>query len=652
MANKDKLVESAQKFLAKGLLSKAIGEYQKLVEAFPRDYRNRQKLAELLTREKRHEEARPHYEAVARNYTETGFYLKAIAIYKQMQKVEPERSEFYLRLAELYEKHGLPGNALNEYRSLVAYHDRHRQPREALGVLHKMVALEPGNPGVRGQLIEKLVAQGGQEEAIEQFMAMIGLLDDRGEYASIVRFFDKFESLCGDGGAARLAYAKALLLSGDAGRALSLLKYIHREAPDHPPVLSLLSDCHLALGHFAEACLACRQLLATQPGNLGLRERYLRLCIEAGDARQALDSLAAWQTDFIVAERLVVFQELCNAVQTAWPDDARLQAELAVLQAASAKPGPGEAGGTASARAAAPAAGPVAAALTAAAGGVNRREEPPPPAVDAVTGSIQVAPDLADVSLEDMELEFELDAFEALPPAEATPVETEPPAGLAVDTPPATHLLLPEFCELGFDLELTEEEPEPSVKPAIEPEEFVVLQGLFDESAAAPAASGREVAVDGFLAPAVSAHDEEAQSHFDLGIAFKEMGLIEESIAEFSQAARDPSRLVDSLTLMAQCRAQLGEPATAEAIFKEALAQPQLSEAVRIALRYELGLLYETVGRTLEALESYQFVADRDRFFREVSSKLTGLRRSLGLDEPGGPAPAGRSPSRDRISYV
>jgi tetratricopeptide (TPR) repeat protein len=73
LANKDKLVESAQKFLAKGLLSKAIGEYQKLVEAFPRDYRNRQKLAELLTREKRHEEARPHYEAVARNFTETGF---------------------------------------------------------------------------------------------------------------------------------------------------------------------------------------------------------------------------------------------------------------------------------------------------------------------------------------------------------------------------------------------------------------------------------------------------------------------------------------------------------------------------------------------------------------------------------------------------
>ena len=642
MANKDKLVESAQKFLAKGLLAKAIAEYQKLVEAFPRDYRNRQKLAELLTREKRHEEARPHYEAVARNYTETGFYLKAIAIYKQMQKVEPERSEFYLRLAELYEKHGLLGNALNEYRSLVAYHDRHRQPREALGVLHKMVALEPGNSGVRGQLIEKLVAQGAQQEALEQFMAMIGLLDDRGEYANIVRFFDKFGSLCRDDNASRLAYAKALLLSGDAGRALPLLKHFHREAPDHPPVLSLLSDCHLALGHFADACMACRQLLATQPGNLGLRERYLRLCIEAGDARQALDSLAAWQADFIVAERLGVFQELCDAVQTAWPGDARLRAELAALQAAAAKAGPDADGETASAAAAVPAASaPVATAPTPSAGAV------PPAMVEAATAPPPSAPDLADELLEEMALEFELDAFEGVPQQTLPPVEAEPPAGPSF----TTHLELLEFCELGFDLELTEEEPDAGGAPAIEADEFVHLQSLFGEPAATPPAAARKTAVDGGAALAASGCDEEAQSHFDLGIAFKEMGLIEEAIAEFSQAARDPSRLVDSLTLMAQCRAQLGEPATAEAIFKEALAQPQLSEAVRIALRYELGLLYETVGRTLEALESFQFVADHDRFFREVTGKLAGLRHSLGLDEPGGRAPAGRD-SRDRISYV
>ena len=121
MASKEKLLDNAQKFIAKGQIAKAIGEYQKLVDAFPKDFRYRQKLAELLTRERRNDEAQPHYEAVAKTFTESGFYLKAIAIYKQMQKVEPDRADLYLRLAELNENQGLVGNALTEYRSLISY---------------------------------------------------------------------------------------------------------------------------------------------------------------------------------------------------------------------------------------------------------------------------------------------------------------------------------------------------------------------------------------------------------------------------------------------------------------------------------------------------------------------------------------------------
>ena len=88
MASKDKLLANAQKFLSKGQTKKAIGEYQKLVDAFPKDVRNRQKFAELLSRDKRKEDALEEYEVVAKHYTETGFYLKAIAVFKQMQKIE------------------------------------------------------------------------------------------------------------------------------------------------------------------------------------------------------------------------------------------------------------------------------------------------------------------------------------------------------------------------------------------------------------------------------------------------------------------------------------------------------------------------------------------------------------------------------------
>jgi len=156
LANKDKLLESAQKFLAKGQVARAIGEYQQLIDAFPRDYRNRQKLAELLCRERRFDEALAHFEAVARNFAEMGFYLKAIAIYKQMQKIDPSRADTYLRVAELNEQHGLIGNALSEYHHLMAFYDRHGMLREAAAVLQKMSCLEPDNGGLRSRLIETL----------------------------------------------------------------------------------------------------------------------------------------------------------------------------------------------------------------------------------------------------------------------------------------------------------------------------------------------------------------------------------------------------------------------------------------------------------------------------------------------------------------
>jgi tetratricopeptide (TPR) repeat protein len=129
------------------------------------------------------------------------------------------------------------------------------------------------------------------------------------------------------------------------------------------------------------------------------------------------------------------------------------------------------------------------------------------------------------------------------------------------------------------------------------------------------------------------------------------MGMLGEAINEFAQAAHDPSRLLDCLILKGQCLSEWGELAAAEAAFKAALANASLTDAVRVALRYELGLLYERSARPLEALESFEFVAGRDQFYRDVADKQKALRRLLELDEESAP-PAGERPGRDRISYL
>ena len=98
MASKEKLLASAQKSIIKGQTTRAIKDYQKIVALDPKDMRCRQKLADLCSKAKRPADAIESYEIVARNFAERGFYLKAIAVYKQMQRLDSSQVEIYQKL--------------------------------------------------------------------------------------------------------------------------------------------------------------------------------------------------------------------------------------------------------------------------------------------------------------------------------------------------------------------------------------------------------------------------------------------------------------------------------------------------------------------------------------------------------------------------
>jgi tetratricopeptide (TPR) repeat protein len=145
---------------------------------------------------------------------------------------------------------------------------------------------------------------------------------------------------------------------------------------------------------------------------------------------------------------------------------------------------------------------------------------------------------------------------------------------------------------------------------------------------------------------------EDTETHYNLGIAYKEMGLFDDAVAEFEKAMTNPGRLVDSLTLKGTCLVEMGSFDQAEEIFKSGLVYPGLNTAERISLHYELGLLYEAWGRPLEALDSYQSAADADLFFRNVGEKIEALRKNLGLDANTGKEDPGIKGNRSRVSYI
>jgi len=914
LANKEKLLASAQKFFSKGQIQKAIGEYQKLVNAFPKDVRTRQKLAELLCRDKRNEDALIEYEAVASHYTETGFYLKSIAVFKQMQKIEPSRVDIYHRLAELNEKQGLVGNALTEYRNLVAFYEKNQMYQEAIDVLEKMVALDLDNLNFSAKIAECLMASGRSEDAFERFQVIIEPLREKGEHLKVIKLYERFLDICPEEGTSRLPLAQALLKSGSVDKAIQTLKGLLKHSPEDPEISRSLADAYVTNQDFSNARLTLKHLLKQNGDDFDLREYYARICIDAGEVERARDRLEEWKDDFFQAERVNVLQGFYEELKDLLPGDSTVSETLSAIY---------EAIGDASRRDELDVSADVSVAIdvvTDAAllyGAIDDVEsldlvgeeaasdfEAPPLDVVESRGT-RASEKKAAVGIEldlDLDLDLDLEAPGTLVEGATFPVETEsePEAVSDEEDVPASEVdedveieidlndmdeldldfdeefaiedelddaeqavvedekadaadefvseeeeLEAEFefaaevtaadldtaegidgsVEVGVEeapaeseifaqqedveevddledveevdgledveeldgleeveevetcvesekleiiedlesledveeleeieeledleevevledveelealedvevledveeLEALEEVDASSYAPSagldfaaalnvdaeLEEAEFYLQQGLYDDAervvrtlmeyrpglpvlqtkmdeiSQSRQAAETESEGSGFIDIMSDLQDDDlidatdflgsfraatqqgedlsqklvseldstdTESHYNIGIAYKEMGLYDDAIAEFEKAAKDPARNLDCTTLTGQCYVEAGDVDAAMATFKGGLINEGITDEGRMTLNFEVGMLHQMNGQLLEALEAFQLVAEKDSFFRDVSKLIKNLRRELGLDDDsddGGP-----QGNRDRVSYV
>src|SRR5436305_280342 len=149
--DKNKVIESAAKLITKGQFEKAVKEYQRVLEVDPDDVRVLQKLAELYQKMNRKAEAADCFEKVARTYSAQGFYLKAVALYKQVLKVI-DRVEVNVRLAELYQQLGLVGDATKEWQTVAAHHEKAGDTKASLDTLRKLLELAPDDQELKTAL--------------------------------------------------------------------------------------------------------------------------------------------------------------------------------------------------------------------------------------------------------------------------------------------------------------------------------------------------------------------------------------------------------------------------------------------------------------------------------------------------------------------
>jgi tetratricopeptide (TPR) repeat protein len=122
--------------------------------------------------------------------------------------------------------------------------------------------------------------------------------------------------------------------------------------------------------------------------------------------------------------------------------------------------------------------------------------------------------------------------------------------------------------------------------------------------------------------------EEDYETHYNLGIAYKEMGLMDEAVAEFEHAARSKKFALDAVSMMALCYKDLGQLEKAAAALEHALADISLSPEVKKGLLWELAGVYEQLGDLRRAIDGYRSVADLDPAYQGVEAKIRELESS------------------------
>ena len=119
--------------------------------------------------------------------------------------------------------------------------------------------------------------------------------------------------------------------------------------------------------------------------------------------------------------------------------------------------------------------------------------------------------------------------------------------------------------------------------------------------------------------------EEDADTHFNLGIAYREMGLLPEAIREFQVASRDTDYFVESCSNIGVCYQEQGMWSEAAEWYQKALVAPDITPEARTGLRYDLASAYQSAGDVEQAVGIFEEISSSNASYRDVADRLANL---------------------------
>jgi tetratricopeptide (TPR) repeat protein len=684
--DRSKVLQSAQLLASKGQFDAAIGEWKKLSAESPGDGGIHNSIGELHLKRNATVDAVASFIQAANAFRAEGATLKAIATYKKVLKLDPSRYDMYRFLGDLNAERGLLSSAVQDYLTLGKYYLKERKTKEALDIYKKIVTQDPSNLDAQQRVAELCLQENMQDEATRVYLQLGRERSGQQRYAeakeayeSVLRidptnsealqYIEHYKKTGGTpvrpikAGAAPVAHGgEPADLLAEASRRIEEKQYAGAEAilnqmltkePGNPQVCQLLARLHLQQGHLqvalgeyrflAGAALRAQdypqaetlilEFLAVEPNSVPLLELHGELYEEKGDIDTAIQHYGK------AIEALLknpepgmptLHEEIFEKLQSLAPDSPVVK-RLADLMRGETSPDahetPAAVGGF-SLEGAVP--DDAWTTTTAIKSGSDRHlqdrhldaadtQQPSPPAVDKTCSVENAAPVLS--LPEQFHAYLKAGHWNQAEEWLGRMVTTHPDDAEAREF--LGQVLLQKGDSAGAALQYGRAlELRTAGRTLTDPDP---IRELYDKVKALAPASLIVSKLSALFAPAAPEEpvdDLDADTHYTLGVAYKNMGLIDEAKQEFALAMKGAEVFLDACLMTAVCLKEQEQYDSASAQLERLLTDPRCQGAKAQAIRYELGLLYETLEQWQLATKMFEAIPT----FHDVPQRLAAIR--------------------------
>ncbi len=263
--NKAKALKTASKYVQQGKFQAAIEEYRKIVQAEPNDITTLNTLGDLYVKAGYTDEAIQTFLRIAEHYRTAGFNLKAIAMFKKINKLDPANVEIGLKLAALYAQQKLMADARCQYLMVAEHYLRAGQNKQALEVYQKIADLDPENTTIQLKLAEAYLREQQLEKAYEAFVTAATELQRQGKLEEALQIYLKAVKTNPEDRVALSQAVNLYIQRGEAQRAVPLIEHLLELRHNDPELLVLLGRVHQAANELDQAEAAIARAVEIDP---------------------------------------------------------------------------------------------------------------------------------------------------------------------------------------------------------------------------------------------------------------------------------------------------------------------------------------------------------------------------------------------------